>query len=194
MEEKQQQQKSARLDHKFTVELGDGWGRNFTIRSLGYGGSNKLRGMFNKPLMHSRPGGSPAIEGKMSEIPDIPGVHIDVDCRKKTVTLRDPLINDQPRVDAINRVLRKANLAEDHSTPTPVTHQLDDDKLKTFLFELLRMGDAVHLREGTIPTVAEIDAAPGFELWDPGNQSQSTPKYKKDFDAYRATLERAGRL
>ena len=132
----------------------------------------------------------------MSSMPSIPGEHLEVDLGKKQIRFYDPLADDEQRVKRINRVLKMANLGEDDRTPKPEERTVDDDTLVTLLHELHRMKEAGCVSvvgNGRFPTLQEIEAAPGYELFDPGSQSQSKPRYKKDRDAHIDKIETAHR-
>ena len=177
---------------RFTIEFGDLYGRNQSINTFRI---TKVRGRFSLADMHSRPEGSYPVGDGMSAMPSVPGIHMEVDTTKKTARLYDPLSDEPALLRRVNAVMSDNSIGKPNIGPDEEsTLQLDDDTLKSLLYELIRKQESGSIRmiAGSLPKKEEVDAMPGFELNDPWNSSGYKPKYKKDQEAYARNLEKVG--
>ena len=177
---------------RFTVEFGDAYGRNQFISSL----RERVRGRFSLSDMHARPEGCYSVGDAMSVMPEVPGVHMQVDTSKKTVRLYDPLEDDTPRMRRIASVLKDNMLGFDGqlgAMPEKVM-TLTDDVLKTLLAELIRKrkNKSLWVKEGNLPSTEDLDKLPGHVLNDPNSSSSLKAKYKKDAREFAEKLEKIG--
>lgn len=182
----------------FTVEFGDENCRNFLISALRL----KVRGEWSIQTLSARPGG-PGDPGQLAGMPAIPGQRMELDPRKLTYRIFDPLEGDETKLKRITEVARKSflksRLKGGDYKPTPEAKaKLDKDKFKTLLIEI---GKMVHplsedeadvkakLVQGDFPTAKQIDEMEGDELYDPNNNSSQKPRYKRDSQRYLDELD-----
>ena len=176
---KQQPRKN---DFTFVVEMGDEHGGQIMVSTL----SEVFRGRFPVSRMHERP-------KTMGMLDDIPGIYFGINIRASRVSIWDPLEEkrNKDQVDRLNNVMVETKLKgrgplrfmERRDTELPA------DTFKTLVIELMtkvERGTATVV-EGRLPTAKDLEAMDGDELYDPVAQSQgySTPKYRKDADAWR---------
>ena len=182
--------------NKFTVEFGDAYGRNFMFGSL----KMRIRGRFSIAEMMARPGGGPNVGQAMAQMPTVPGIHLDVNCKTGEYRLWDPL--EEPGnarlVDQIAAVMKNASLSQGNEKfkgQDEMSGKMDDDRLKTMVAELIRMYDngSIRVISGTLPKQEEVEKAKGRILNDLWNSSAHKPKYKDQQEAYVQNLESAER-
>jgi hypothetical protein len=149
----------------------------------------------------------------MAGMPEIPGQHLTLDFDEYTMELRDPLEDEEHKktLDRATKVAKKSMLLSRSKSGNvfeaipPIVSKLDVDKFKTLLLEVGRMLfpvgatkenpqkaniKAVLVNGSKYPTAAQIDELPGEELYDPGSNSSTQPKYKKHSAAWMAELDR----
>ncbi len=182
--------------HTFTVEFGDDAGRNIMISAL----QLTMRGAWDRQRMASRkdsngrPLGVRTMSDHMNRMPDIPGQRMEVDTKKLTVRIFDPLVGDE--LSYAGSVLDDALLmsGKREYIPQPeVVHDLqrNEDTFKTLMVELqykLANGMA-RIVDGAFPANADLHALPGRQLHDPGNSSPKC-RYEEDYPEYVKTLDR----
>lgn len=177
---------------RFTVEFGDAYGRNQYISSL----RERVRGRFSLSDMHARPEGCYSVGDAMSVMPEVPGIHMEVDTNKKTARLYDPLEDDTPRMMRVASILKNNMLGFDGQLGTAPERvvKLTDDVLKTLIAELIRRREnkSLWVKEGNLPSMEDLDKLPGHVLNDPNNSSTMKAKYKKDAREFAANLEKIG--
>lgn len=178
--------------NKFTVEFGDAYGRSFMFGTL----KTRIRGRFSIAEMMARPGGGPNVGQAMSQMPTIPGVHLDVNCKTGEFRLWDPL--EQPGSerlrDQITAVMANASIAQGSERFKGIDEasgKLNDDKLVTMCDELLRMEEngSIIVRSGTLPKRSDLESHKGRILNDLWNSSAHKPKYLDQQDEYVQNLE-----
>lgn len=170
--------------NKFTVEFGDSSNRMMLIAALG---NQKFRGAFSIAKLHSRPDvGGRAIGEAMGGMPDIPGQRMEIDIRKRTVRVFDPLEGDDSLLSRINSVRNKAESiggaesGRDFKCIEETEQTLDEHTLKSLIREIALLVDneGAVLSIGEIPAVKEIDALSGHYLYDPGDTiSPNKPRF-----------------
>ena len=200
----QQQQRAADI-RPFIVEFGDNHCRNFTITTPPL--NRHVRGAFDVTRLgqridmgsvDGRKTGQPDMSSTARRIPSIPGIHLEIRPRERKARLYDPLAEEPGK-----QVLEEYNLLAEHNreklrgpyaAEQPVTKDLDDDQLKTLLFELLRKNESGSIRviKGELPTREQIESLAGYELNDPGNKGSGKPRYKKDLPEWERRMQAAG--
>jgi hypothetical protein len=134
----------------------------------------------------------------MNAMPNIPGMYLTVSPGSKKVRVHDPLDDNDELLAAINKVADRAPAVRPSgqkfsAVPESVV-DLDDDLLKTLLLEITRKVNhptykCLHPVGGAmIPTEKDLEAYPGYEIFDPWSNSSEKPRYVKDVPAWRAGL------
>lgn len=180
----------------FTVEVGDDSNRTITINTL----TMRLRGRYSLSNLFSRkdPSGK-RMTGRnvgdvMTQMPDIPGIRLEVDPGKSSVRIYDPLEGDKDRCDEINRVLSSAvSIGSSSITFVPEkTVTLDKDQLKTLCIEVVQ-----HVREnsarvvsGSLPSQSAVNRLPGKKLYDPWSSDHTKPRYEEDVPEWQEQMRR----
>lgn len=181
----------AAIANKFTVEFGDDHGRNFRFGSL----KQTLRGRWSNSEIAGRPGGGPQIGTKLTGLPDIPGLHLDVDCKASTYRLWDPL--EQPGNEGLKQnilaVIKNASVfsADRLDGHAEQSGKLTPDQLVTMVCELKQMHDGgkVTLKKGDFPSDAALEEHEGRRLNDLWNSSAQKPRYADEQEAYAKELD-----
>ena len=200
----ERQQDFSRRDWaSFVVEFSDDHCRNFTITTPPLAGHD-VRGRWDTSKMAQRPQGMRDLGNAGNRIPSqIPGARLAVDVRRKKISLFDPLGETAAGREVLakfNAVIKGEGMqalrrGQDEFKPFPtVEFDVDDDQLKTLLFELRRKWDSkcLIMVEGELPTVQQIESLGGDELYDPSNPSDEKPRYKKDLPAWKDKMRAAG--
>ncbi len=177
-----QTSKRSQQHFQFTVEFGDRANRMIVLQSLS---GERFRGSF---AIANVPSGSH--NQTMGQIPNLPGQHLAVSTRDRRITISDPLEHDKTLLSQLRLAMRKLrSIREAEVTYVPSTErQLDEDALKTLLFELSAMiaNKTATVIKGDFPTREQIEQLAGDELWDPGDTTgRPKPRYKKDERAWR---------
>jgi hypothetical protein len=129
--------------------------------------------------------------GKLSSMPDIPGVELTVKPHASragwiTCQIRDPLEDQPETLQRISSALSKASIIGSDAkrkAVAPMSFDLDADMGKTFLIALRNLVDSetAHEWKNTVcPTWDQINGLSGDEVYDPVNPIQKTRKYVKD--------------
>jgi hypothetical protein len=175
----------------FTVEFADDNCRNFTISTPPLQGVD-IRGRWDTSKMASRVQGMRDLGTEATRIPTpMMGMRLRIDVRKNEAELFDPLGTTDEGKAQLARYNGVAKgipaLRKDCSAHPTVKYTLDDDQLKTLLYELLRKKESKCLIEveGSLPTAKQIESLKGNELYDPANNSDDKPRYKKDLQAWK---------
>ncbi len=175
----------------FTVEFGDSHNRTILLACF----NEKFRGSFSNGKAHSRTSGAPNI-GDMNQMPDLPGQRMEVDWRKRTVTVTDPLEDDEELVDRMNRVLRNNRITGSNQkcvfVPSVVKTKLNDNQLKTLVLELakLRDGGSLEVTTGSLPATDKLDNLPGRQFFDPMNSSSRKPTFVDQYEDWATQVDR----
>jgi hypothetical protein len=184
----------------FVVEFADKNSSNFTITTPPLQGVD-IRGRWDTSRMAQREQGMRDLGTAATRIPSpIPGARLAVDIRRAKATLFDPLQTTKEGREVLERYNAVAKgipaLRKDCKPFETLQYQLDEDQLKTLLYELLRKMDSgcLDIVEGSLPTLQELEKIPGHELYDPGNNSEDKPRYKKDLKAWRDRQRAAGAI
>lgn len=186
---------------QFTVEFADDWCRNFTITTPPIAGQN-IRGRWDTSRMARRPQRMRDLGNAGNRIPSpMPGAMLRVDVRRKKAVLFDPLVetDDGKKIlaeyNAVIKSIPALRIGDDKiSGFEAIEYELSDDQLVTLLYELLRKKDSkcIDVIEGELPTAKQIESLDGHELYDPSNNSDDKPYYKKDLQAFRDRQRMAG--
>jgi hypothetical protein len=158
---------------RFTVEFGDDRNRNPIL-------------VLTKKVMRGRWSMANLVGeafGDMAPMPDIPGIHAEVDVGAKTLRIFDPLATDKDLYDKVCVVLKNAR--QEFGKPWPeVTRKLDENELKTICLELLDHIDAGTARriDGRVPTREEINGWPGRRMINQMDSNQAAPRFQGDID------------
>ncbi len=126
---------------------------------------------------------------------------MELDPRKLTYRLFDPLKGDEKKLEAITKAARKSFLKSrikggDYKPMPEVKQELDPDTFKTLLIEIGKMlhpsnpeERKAKLVKGDFPKAEQIEAMEGDELYDVNNNSSQKPRYKKDSMEYLRKLD-----
>lgn len=170
----------------FTVEFGDVYCRNHTLNTPPF--QTQVRGAFSLATMARRPEGMRDVGVIGMRIPDLPGQRLSVDPSRKTARLFDPCEEGAGKaaLDRYNAVAKEApNLPRNYGPVPAVEHKLNDDQLKTLIFEIkqkLEHGNA-KLVDGTFPADGDIERLPGREMYDQWNQGRK-PRYRDQVEEW----------
>ena len=130
----------------------------------------------------------------MSQMPTIPGLHLEVDCAQLTYRLYDPLDSDEGK-ETIERALRvlsqKGITSKMKPWPESAGTFQNEHELVTCILELHRLKelDRCQVREGELPSHAEIAASPGRELFEPFSTNRvGKPQFQDEGPAYYEKL------
>lgn len=192
----------------FTVEFADDWCRNFTITSPPLAGQD-IRGRWDTARMARRKWdgdkrrvGTRDFGTAGNRLPSpIPGAMLAVNIRRKKIRLFDPLMESQEGKDILkdyNEVIKDIPALRNGNSEIvgfdAIEYDVTDDQLKTLLIELLRKKDSkcIDLIDGELPTAKQIDSLDGHELYDPSNNSDDKPYYKKDLQVFKDRMRAAG--
>mgnify|MGYP001560780249 CR=1 FL=1 len=135
----------------------------------------------------------------LAGLPRIPGMQLHVNPRDLAWTIIDPLEGDLPLRERLTKWLKEHNQFSGDGTIRGVPKQtgtLDVHLMKSLVREMLqriRQGE-MRVIKGDPPTWEEMERMPGYLLLNPGMPAGLTtqPTYEKDFDNWKANLERMG--
>jgi len=152
-----------------TVEIAPKFNRQLMCEFLG----ERLRGRWS---MAAIPGQS---SETMSGMPDLAGIRLTLDCRKRTLVKFDPM-GDEDHKDALDRakrILSGWGSSSHDPHPTVTRDKLSDNDLKSILHEFCQWRDhaKVIVIAGDIPDTASIDSLPGrrrINPWDTGSRQE----------------------
>jgi hypothetical protein len=120
----------------------------------------------------------------MQPLPDIPGLHVGVDCARKLSKILDPL--NEPRnaelVKKIQAVLKEAFRQVYGPEKDVVQEGLSDGEIKSWLYWMRRLvdnGQAVVIK-GELPDLKAIRALPGKIAIENYNSSSRAVKFLED--------------
>ena len=179
----------------FTVEFGDE--KNSHQFIVGCLARLTVRGAWRREHVPAM-----SLGEQMSQMPEyIPGQQMTVYPRERKAVLSDPLEQDQPLLQRVNSVMSGSairSLGGGMTAHPKMDLKLEDeDQLKTLILTLIRWTECGNCRvvKGQLPTEEQVNASPGFELYDPANTNQhGHPRYIKDLPAWRAKIEMAGAI
>jgi hypothetical protein len=186
----------------YSVECGDDKARTICLDHM----RMHLRGRWSRNMF---PGRS---MGPLNHMPDIPGLYLNINPRKRKLVITDPLNEDGKLLEEINRAasnteggfILKSVFSKFKGVET-TSHDLDDDQLLSIMVEVATKvyGPSPCMRPvpgSRAPTLEEIAAAQksgtlaGLELYDPWSNSQDKPRYKRDAQSARDAWARLGIL
>jgi hypothetical protein len=140
--------------------------------------------------------------GYTSQMPDIPGMRLEVHPRDQIVIEFDPLEQDKPLRDKIETIYQNAEVTirpvgGEKVNPWPrIEHKLNIHQMKSLLLEIARK---VHVENvearsfivvrGKVPTLDELAQQPGKELYDHWSINERRPRFVEDADAWINKLE-----
>ena len=167
----------------FTVEFGDDYLRNHTINTPPFQG--QVRGEFSLARLSKRPEGSRDVGSTASRIPDLPGMRLSIDIRRKQGVLFDPCEEGAGKaaLERYNLLAKGTPALEPYRFVEKVEHDLTDHQLKTIIIELrqkLKTGNC-RVVQGEFPTDQQIESLKGRELNDPWNQGRK-PMFKDQLE------------
>lgn len=142
----------------------------------------KLRGRWSLAKLAGR-----STSSALSHMPDIPGMRMKLDCKSRTLTVWDPL-GDEENEDLRERVLgidKDVFGTQRKPHPTVVKEKLDDNDLKTILAWIAAAHDGKKLRNeggGKIPSKEAVEAMPGRREINQFNSNPAAPKFEGDPD------------
>ena len=188
----------AKLSGSFTVEMGDSLGGRPSLGTL----RKAYRGYWSLALMASRRDsngkrvGSREFGEGLSQMPDVPGIHFEVDLDRKTAREYDPLADDPEKLSEACRALGIGMANPSYKAkpwPTITYDKLHQDVYKTLVREVVRLVEANMARvvEGRLPAEAEIDKLPGRYMHDVWNSNSNRPRFEDEVDSYLKNLELA---
>jgi hypothetical protein len=181
----------------FTVEFADDYCRNFTVTTPPLQGID-IRGRWDTSRLAKRPQGMRDLGQEAVKIPSpIPGAYLLVDIARGRIRLEDPCETTEAGkavLEQYNKVAKGVPSLREKSPFVALEYKVDDDQLKTLLLELHRKKESncITMVEGELPTIKQIESLPGDELYDPSNQGEDKPRYKKDLQKFRDRQRAAG--
>lgn len=156
-----------------TIELGDRKNRSFMFPIT----QELYRGWWKRENL-----GSDELVEETEALPNIPGIHITVNPRAKTVKVHDPLNEDVELARAISAAVQKGfNKAEGPMKDVTYT-DLTDTEVKSWMHYVVlyvRAKKAVVVA-GELPTPDQVKAMPGKTRCEPYNSSARAQKYAED--------------
>lgn len=177
---------------RFEIEVGDDCNRTIHLSSI----KVNLRGKFAVSNITARKGGGRQIGETLLNMPDIPGMRVRVNLAKQAYTIYDPLDANPVLLERINSisstvpVLRGPKVKPVESIQA---QEKDPDRFKTFVLQLVRLvadGMAV-VTDGNLPSEEALESLPGRELFDPNSNSNTKPKYAKDYSKWAQEIDKA---
>ena len=180
----------------FTVEFGDD--KNSCAFVVGCLARLEVRGAWRRENVPAL-----SLGEQMSQAPEyIPGQQMTIYPRERKAVLSDPLEQDPQLLARINAVMSGGGMMRSMgggmvAHPKMDLKLEDEDQLKTLILTLIRWTECGNCRvvKGQLPTEEQMNASPGFELYDPANTNQhGHPRYVKDVPAWRSKIEMAGAL
>ena len=181
----------------FTVEFADNYCRNFTVTTPPLQGID-IRGRWDTSRLAQRPQGMRDLGQEAVKIPSpIPGAYLRVDIARGMIRLEDPCETTDAGKAALaqyNKVAKGVPSLREKQPFEALQYKVDDDQMKTLLLELHRKkeSECIVIVEGELPTIKQIENLPGDELYDPSNQGEDKPRYKKDLQKFRDRQRAAG--
>lgn len=174
------------------LEFSAPYNRVVTINAL----RQRCRGAFSLRTLAARPEGAVNYVGQgMSQMPDIPGLHIALDFENKRYRIFDPLERNKALLKQINAVIRSVPSVVQSAEVSPVEEvrgELNDDQWKSLILELKKKVDDepsyAIVRDGKMPTDEEIAKMKGRRLADPWNNGRK-PMYADQMDDYARQLD-----
>ena len=184
----------------FTVEFGDAFGRSPSLGTL----RKRYRPYWSLALMASRKDdqgkrvGSRDFGEGLSQMPDVPGIHMEIDLGRSCAREYDPLAENKElhaEADAAMGLALKKSAHKTlawpevkYSKPTMSEHVFKT--LAREVAQLVEQGMA-RVVSGKLPEVSEIDRLPGRYLHDPWNSNANRPRFEDQVDVYLDKLEAA---
>jgi len=102
---------------------------------------------------------------QMTNMPDIPGIHVALDLKSRCLRAMDPLAwpENQETLRRANVILKGATLAQGRPWDTSVMRNLTETEVKSALWAMLGYveGGKAIVRHGQFPTKDEVLAMPG---------------------------------
>ena len=173
---------------EIVIELGDDRNRRFLYPPT----QQELRGAWRKANLIGI-----TMDVRMTQMPDLPGLHVFLDCRKARVRIADPLA--APENKAILQQAQAVHKDVFRTLAGPeadyVEEGLNETKLKTHLFWIRRLVDAGSARvvQGELPDMETIEALPGMTRAEAWNSSARARKYREEDDSEVADRNQASR-
>jgi hypothetical protein len=186
----------------FTVECGDDKARTICLDHM----RMHLRGRWSRSFFPGRG------LGILNNMPDIPGMYINLNPRQRKLVISDPLSENKRLLDDINKVATgdggfqlKSMFANWSPRESMVHEKLDEDLVVSLMIEIATKvyGSSpcmLKVPGSEPPTLKQIEAAqksgklPGRELYDPWSNSQDKPRYKEDAKMAKDAWTRLGIL
>ncbi len=128
----------------------------------------------------------------LATLPMVPGMILKVNPAELSYQIVDPLNQDESKLETVNRGLVAKGLQPVQGVPNK-EGTLDKDRMKTLCREIYYVLQADEARwvSGPKYTIDDCDALPGEYLLNPGSQvPNSQPRYEKDFEAWKDSLNR----
>lgn len=181
---------SSRWKGKVVIELGDDRNRMIVFGPT----KEKLRGRWDKANLRGD-----EVTEQMEYIPTIPGLHIELDGRKRQARIYDPLTLPQYKrtLEQARKGHRHVLKRDAHPDDERVKEKMTDTDIKTWLYHMRRLvdgtppvddpvtgrttgGPQAHLVEGTLPSYEEIEALPGKTGQEFYNSSSKRVRWRED--------------
>lgn len=181
----------------FTVEFGNTRGQQITVKTL----RRTYRGTFALSDLHRRRDvNGKAMTGRpvgdvMSQIPDTPGMRLEIDVSTRKVREYDPLADDPETLDRACRILSRAKGGVEIKMRAQEsrTHELDEHTFKTLLRELVQIKDngCAKVVSGKLPTHEDIRSLPGRFLHDPWASDRAF-RFEDEYEKWLGERKRVG--
>lgn len=186
------------LSGTFTVEFGDEHGRRPSLGTLrkSYRGYWSLAQQAARRDENGKRIGSREFGEGISQMPDVPGIHMEIDLDRKFAREYDPLSDDPDKLADACRALGIGRGNQSYKAkpwPTIKYDNLDPHVFKTLVREVMRLVDAGMARviSGHLPKIEAVDKLPGRYLHDVWNSNANRPRFEDQVDEYLKNLELA---
>lgn len=138
----------------------------------------------------------------LASAPKMPGMQLHVNPAKLTYVIIDPLRDNEPMLNRLEKFLSTSNgrsITGKLNGVDKLEGKLDPHQMKSLCREMLRLVESKEAKVvagrgmGPIPDQDDVDGLPGHYLLNPGSIVANTqPKYEKDWEQWVATLSHNG--
>lgn len=134
----------------------------------------------------------------LGSFPKTPGMHLTVNPEELTVTISDPLYDDEELCERIHKWIDRTspyNPSDKIKGMETRTEKLDAHRMKTLCREMLWLVEADEAKKlkGPFPDLDLIEGLPGKFLLNPGSRVRnSQPQFEVDWDQWVSRLNASG--
>jgi hypothetical protein len=173
---------------EIVIEMGDDRNRRFLYAPTG----QELRGWWKKANLIGM-----TMDQRMTQMPDLPGMYICLDCKRARLRVLDPLNAPENKgllaqAQAVHKDVFRTNAGPETDK---LEEGLNDTRLKTNLYWMRRLVDSGSARivSGELPTLEQIETLPGMTRAEVWNSSARARKYREEPDEDVASRNQAAR-